>query len=93
MFPLYALNGKSYRNRHRIPRFEFDLTEAEDIQMLSTALPGLVGLGMRIPQSWLHQKTNIPVAKEGEVILGQLKSDQNPNSNDASTPPNKSHKV
>ncbi|OZS41964.1 DUF935 domain-containing protein [Photobacterium sanguinicancri] len=72
VFPLYALNGKSYRNRHRIPRFEFDLTEAEDIQMLSTALPGLVGLGMRIPLEWAHDKTQIPQAKDGEAILGSV---------------------
>lgn len=69
VFPLYALNGKSYRTRHRIPRFEFELTEAEDIERLSKALPGLVNMGMRIPLAWAHEKTQIPQAREGEPVL------------------------
>ncbi|ELR65859.1 Mu-like prophage FluMu protein [Photobacterium marinum] len=73
VFPLYALNGKSYRTRHRIPRFEFELTEAEDIERLSKALPGLVNMGMRIPLAWAHEKTQIPMAQDDEVVLGTTK--------------------
>ncbi|NMS07614.1 DUF935 domain-containing protein, partial [Vibrio parahaemolyticus] len=47
VYPLYALNGKSYQHQRRTPRFEFDLTEPEDLKHLSDSLPGLVGLGMR----------------------------------------------
>lgn len=78
VFPLYALNGKSYRSRHRIPRFEFELTEAEDIQKLSSALPGLVQMGMRIPLAWAHDKTQIPMAKKGEAVLGSTSSQSQP---------------
>ncbi|AYO22443.1 DUF935 domain-containing protein [Vibrio owensii] len=77
VYPLYALNGKSYQNPRRKPRFEFDLTEAEDLEHLSGSLPGLVGLGMRIPLQWAHDKTQIPMAKDGEAVL----------SASASTPP------
>ncbi|UTV30174.1 DUF935 domain-containing protein [Photobacterium atrarenae] len=78
VFPLYALNGKSYRTRHRIPRFEFELTEAEDIKVLSSALPGLVQMGMQIPLEWVHEKTQIPMAKDGEAVLGQVKQPEPP---------------
>lgn len=71
VYPLYALNGKSYQSPHRCPRFEFDLTEAEDIEHLSKSLPNLVKLGMRIPLSWAHEKTQIPQAKDGEAVLGE----------------------
>jgi phage gp29-like protein len=71
VYPLYALNGKSYQSPHRTPRFEFETAEPEDIKMLSDSLPGLVSLGARIPLQWLHDKTQIPMAKDGDVILGQ----------------------
>ncbi len=77
VYPLYALNGKSYTSPNRHPRFEFDLTEAEDIKHLSESLPNLVKLGMQIPVSWVHEKTQIPQAKQGEAILG-LKESQLP---------------
>ncbi|MDO6497338.1 DUF935 domain-containing protein [Photobacterium sanguinicancri] len=78
VFPLYALNGKSYRTRHRIPHFEFELTEAEDIQLLSSSLPGLVEMGMKIPTAWAHDKTKIPQAKDGEDVLGAPKPTNTP---------------
>ncbi|CCN69773.1 DUF935 domain-containing protein [Vibrio nigripulchritudo] len=70
IYPLYALNGKSYRSPRRVPRFEFDVTEAEDLKHLSESLPGLVQIGMRIPKQWAHDKTQIPMAKDGEEVLG-----------------------
>ncbi|WP_087022438.1 DUF935 domain-containing protein [Thaumasiovibrio subtropicus] len=70
IYPLYALNGKSFKGPHRHPRFEFDLTEAEDIEHLSKSLPNLVKLGMQIPVSWVHEKTQIPQATDGEATLG-----------------------
>ncbi|EMC9263993.1 DUF935 domain-containing protein [Vibrio cholerae] len=73
VYPLYVLNGASYRNPHRHPRFEFDLTEAEDIKQLSDSLPGLVGLGMKIPMQWVHEKTQIPQAKDGEAVLSVMR--------------------
>lgn len=70
IYPLYALNGKSYQSPRRVPRFEFDVTEAEDLKHLSESLPGLVNIGMKIPIQWAHDKTQIPMAKDGEDVLG-----------------------
>ncbi|EJG0241744.1 DUF935 family protein, partial [Vibrio parahaemolyticus] len=69
IYPLYALNGKSYQHPRRHPRLEFEIAEPEDVKALSDSLPGLVGLGMRIPLQWLHDKTQIPMAKDGEPAL------------------------
>ncbi len=82
VYPLYALNGKSYQHPRRHPKFEFETAEPEDIKQLAVSLPGLVSLGMRIPQQWAHDKTQIPMAKEGEPILGKPVAD-------TSTPPAK----
>ena len=42
---------------------------AVHIAMYATALPALVGLGARIPLSWLHETVNIPLAADDEPIL------------------------
>ncbi len=71
VYPLYALNGKSYQHPRRHPRFEFEITEPEDVKALASSLPELVSLGMKIPLQWLHDKTQIPMAQEGETLLGE----------------------
>ena len=38
IYPLYALNGKSYQNQRRIPRLEFDVTEPEDMAQVAVAV-------------------------------------------------------
>ncbi|MGX9522486.1 DUF935 domain-containing protein [Vibrio mediterranei] len=78
VYPQYVLNGKSFRSPRRKPTFEFDIAEAEDIKHLSDSLPGLVGLGMQIPISWVHDKTQIPTAKDGEPVLMQQSSAPTP---------------
>lgn len=70
IYPLYALNGKSYRSPRRLPRLEFDISEPEDMAQYGQHLPGLVQLGMRIPLSWAHDKLQIPQAQEHEPVLG-----------------------
>ncbi|WP_143869891.1 DUF935 domain-containing protein [Catenovulum sediminis] len=69
VYPLYALNGKTYQNPRRCPRFEFDTTEPEDIAQLADPLSKFVEMGMRIPTQWLHEKTKIPVANKDEAVL------------------------
>jgi len=69
VYPLYVLNGKSFSSPRRIPRLEFDLNEPEDLTQFSEPLKGLVELGVRIPMSWVHEKTRIPQAREDEVVL------------------------
>ena len=67
--PLYSLNGVSFSNPRRHPRFEFDITQAEDIASYAAALPSLVNIGWRIPRSWAHDRLQIPEAQDGEEIL------------------------
>lgn len=69
VFPLYALNCQSFDNQRRKPKFEFDLSEPEDITVYSTALPQLVNMGMKIPTQWAHDKLQIPIASEDEAVL------------------------
>ncbi|RZF83718.1 DUF935 domain-containing protein [Pseudoalteromonas sp. CO325X] len=69
IYPLHALNSRSYSGPRRIPRFSFDLSQAEDISQLAPGLRTLVELGTKIPMSWLHDKTQIPEAKDGEAVL------------------------
>lgn len=71
IYPMYALNGRSFSGPHRIPRFEFDLSEPEDIAYYAQHLPSLVTLGMQIPVSWVTEKLQIPEPENGEAVLGQ----------------------
>ncbi|MCG9624629.1 DUF935 domain-containing protein [Vibrio mediterranei] len=69
--PLYALNGKSYQNPNRLPRFEFETTEPDDWKAFSEAMPSMVDMGMRIPLQWAHDRTQIPMANKDEPVLGK----------------------
>lgn len=69
VYPLYALNCKSFNDARRIPRFEFDTAEAEDINSFSDGLNKLVDIGFRIPVQWAHDKVQIPLAGENEAVL------------------------
>lgn len=69
IYPLYVLNCKSFKNIRRIPRFEFEITESEDINKFAYSLAKLVSVGFKIPLEWAHNKVEIPIAKEGEEIL------------------------
>jgi phage gp29-like protein len=68
--PLYMLNGKSYNgDPRRKPRLVFDTQEPEDLGLMSEAIPKLVGVGARIPVSYLHNKLRIPMPEGNEPIL------------------------
>ena len=71
VYPLYALNGKSFNDARRIPRFEFDTAESEDINSFGEGLGRLVDIGFKIPAQWAHDKMQIPVAAEGEAVLSR----------------------
>lgn len=68
VFPLYALNCKSYRDAKRHPRLIFDVTEAEDLALFADALPKLVSI-MKIPTAWAHDKLQIPQPEGDEPVL------------------------
>lgn len=69
VYPLFALNGKSYQSSTRIPRLEFDVTEADDMRQLAYPLRSLVSMGMKIPTSWVRQKLQIPEPAGDEEVL------------------------
>lgn len=71
IFPLYALNARSYSNPRRVPKLVFDTTEAEDITAFSKSIPALVGVGMQIPRAWAHEKLKIPMPGKDEPVLAK----------------------
>lgn len=73
LYPLLVLNKGGERDPRRLPRFQFDLVEAEDITTYSEALPKLVDAGMQIPEAWVHEKLRIPLPSKGEAVLGEVK--------------------
>ncbi|TMN39084.1 DUF935 domain-containing protein [Pseudoalteromonas sp. S2755] len=74
IYPMYALNGKSYQGNRRLPHFEFDKTESEDIARLAPALKLLVETGVQIPVHWANEKLQIPIPTNNEPVLGKPSS-------------------
>jgi phage gp29-like protein len=71
VMPLYMLNGLSYNgDPRRKPRLVFDTQEPEDLALYSEAMPKLVGIGVQVPVSYVHNKLRIPMPENNEPILG-----------------------
>jgi phage gp29-like protein len=71
VMPLYMLNGLSYNgDPRRKPRLIFDTQEPEDLALYSEAMPKLVGIGVQVPLSYVHNKLRIPKPEGNEPILG-----------------------
>lgn len=68
VYPLLAIN-RGLADPRRCPRLVFDTQEPEDLKLMSESVPKLVGMGMRIPVDWAHDKMKIPLATEGQDIL------------------------
>lgn len=68
VIPYYVLNGRSYRNPRRMPRFVFQLQQPEDMRLYADALPALAEI-MDIPAGWAYDRLQIPVPKAGETLL------------------------
>lgn len=62
----------------RLPVFEFDTRETEDLAQFAEALPKLVEVGVQIPESWAREKLAIPDVAEGEKVLARLQTDTKP---------------
>lgn len=69
VYPLLVLNGAPIESYRRCPRWVFDLGEAEDVTAYADALPKLVGVGMRIPRAWAHEKLRVPEPDGDEDVL------------------------
>ena len=70
VYPLLALNKGGVDDRRRLPRFKFMFDDSEDLGVLADALPKLVGIGMKIKAEWAHERAGIPMAEEGDEVLG-----------------------
>ncbi|MDT4832319.1 hypothetical protein FQZ97_658680 [compost metagenome] len=70
LYPLLVLNRGGERDPRRLPRFQFDLVEPEDLGTYAEALPKLVEAGLQIPMSWAHDKLRIPLPGKDDAILG-----------------------
>lgn len=70
VYAVAALNGLAPDGIKRCPKFGLITGETEDIQVLSEALPKLVGIGVQVPQDWANQKLGIPMPQPGQVVLG-----------------------
>lgn len=69
VYPILALNKGGVEDRRRLPRFVFRVREIEDIAVMADALPKLVGAGMKIPVSWAHEHSGIPMPIDDEEVL------------------------
>lgn len=57
----------------RYPKFYFDTTDTEDLQTFSDSIPNLVDMGMKIPLSWAHERSGIPMPSDkNEPVLGRV---------------------
>lgn len=70
VYPILMLNKSGLTSLRRCPRMVFDTSEAEDIAIYADSLPKLVGVGMRIPSRYAHDKLKIPTPEGDEDVLG-----------------------
>lgn len=61
---------------YRVPYFEFDTKEYEDLSVFADAIPKLTGIGVQISESWVRDKLGIPEPQEGELILSTLQGEK-----------------
>lgn len=66
--PLALLNIAGV-NPKRLPRFQIEVPEPEDIALFAEALPKLASAGMLIGVDWAHTKLRIPKAQDNEEKL------------------------
>lgn len=78
LWPMAALNF-GIQDLQRAPRWFLDTGEPDDYEILSKSLPVFVDLGAKIPLWWLHEKTKIPQAADGEPMLAKAAPAPDPN--------------
>lgn len=71
---LVELNHGGVMDARRMPRFEFDTSEPEDLALYADALPKLAAAGLLIPVAWVGERLRIPAPKAGEAVLGSSPS-------------------
>lgn len=68
IIPLLSINKPNF-DPLRAPRFVFNSQEPEDLKLFSEAIPKLVGVGMRIPEDWAHEKLGIPLPENDQTRI------------------------
>lgn len=92
VYPLHALNCKSYSGPRRFPRFVFDTQDGEDLTALAAPLKTFVEMGLQVPQKWLHDKTRIPEPSKGEAVLSVATKEGDPANKQDRKPETKTNK-
>lgn len=69
ILPYLQINVDPNIAPHRVPYFEFDTKEYEDLSVFADAIPKLTGIGVQISESWVRDKLGIPEPQEGQLIL------------------------
>jgi phage gp29-like protein len=68
LYPIGVLNGL-VSDWSRCPRLRFDLNEPEDMEVLATALPAFISMGMKVSRQWAQERAGIPEPADDEDIL------------------------
>lgn len=76
ILPYLQINVDPNIAPHRVPYFEFDTKEYEDLSVFADAIPKLTGIGVQISESWVRDKLGIPEPQEGELILSTLQNEK-----------------
>ena len=85
ILPYLQINVDPNIAPHRVPYFEFDTKEYEDLAVFADAIPKLTGIGVQNSESWVRDKLGIPAPQEGELILSAVPAAPTPEN-----PPEKS---
>jgi phage gp29-like protein len=73
VYPLQMLNlGKTDRTRRM--RFVFDTSQPEDLESFVNSMGSLIerGAAKAVPISWFHDRSGIPMPRDGEQTLADL---------------------
>lgn len=74
VLPIYALNGKSFTDERRLPKFTFQTETPEDVSLFAEALPKLVDYGFKVPLAWAQERVQIPMAEKDEAVMASAAS-------------------
>ncbi|OOF59301.1 DUF935 domain-containing protein [Rodentibacter myodis] len=86
ILPYLQINVDPNIAPHRVPYFEFDTKEYDDLSVLAEALPKLVQIGVKVPESWARDKLGIPEAQEDDELLKPFQSAVKTDLNEEKTP-------
>ncbi|KAF1024267.1 MAG: hypothetical protein GAK37_03165 [Pseudomonas sp.] len=71
LWPLLVLNRTGNADTRRAPRWVFDLRDRADLAAMSTSLPPLVRMGVKVPVNWLQGQLGIPQPAGDEAVLSE----------------------